>query len=84
MAEIKFSKEEKALLVVKIQRYFDAELDQEIGQFEADFLLDFFSKEVGAYFYNRGLIDAQAVLARRLEDVAESIYELEQPTEFSK
>ncbi|MEH6575492.1 MAG: DUF2164 domain-containing protein [Amphritea sp.] len=84
MSVIKFSKEEKARIVEKIQRYFNDELDQEIGQFDADFLLDFFSKEVGSYFYNRGLFDAQAMLEKKLEDVAEGIYELEKPTEFTK
>ena len=84
MSVIKFSKEEKALIVEKIQRYFNDELDQEIGQFDADFLLDFFSKEVGSYFYNRGLFDAQAMIEKKLEDVSEGIYELEKSTEFTK
>ncbi|MDH5392610.1 MAG: DUF2164 domain-containing protein [Gammaproteobacteria bacterium] len=82
MPEIRFSKEEKEVIVRKLQLYFSEELDQKIGQFDAEFLLDFFSEEVGAYFYNRGLIDAQAVLDKKFEDVSEALYELEKPTEF--
>ena len=81
---IKFSKEETDILTRKIQLYFNDELDQEIGQFPAQFLLEFFSEEVGAYFYNRGLLDAQAALDSQMENLGEAIYELEKPTQFSR
>jgi len=81
---ISFSDGEKEVLVHKIKRYFDQEMDQDLGQFEAESVLDFFSTEVGSYFYNRGLLDAQAILAERLDVVQDAIYELEKPTEFTK
>lgn len=80
--EIEFSAEEKAVIGKKIQRYFSEELDQDLGQFEAEFLLDFFSKEIGAFYYNRGLYDAQTVLENRFEDLKDSLYEIEKPTAF--
>ena len=67
-----------------MKNYFSEKLDYEIGQFDVEFLLDFFSVEIGAYLYNRGLSDAQAVLQSRLESIAEAIYEIEKPTEFLK
>jgi uncharacterized protein (DUF2164 family) len=83
MATIKFSDDEKVQLTLKIQRYFNQELEQDIGQFDAEFLLDFFSKEVGGYYYNRGLFDAQMVISGKLENVAEivneTISEMEKP-----
>jgi uncharacterized protein (DUF2164 family) len=84
MAEIAFEKEEREVITRKIQLYFREELDQEIGQFDAGFLLDFFTEEIGAYFYNRGLYDAQAILERRLEELSDTIFELEKPTEFMR
>ncbi len=84
MTDITFSKEEKEIITKKIQLYFSESLDQEIGQFDAQFFLDFFAEEVGSYFYNRGLYDAQAILERRLEDMSEAIYELEKMTEFRR
>ena len=57
---------------------------QEIGRFDAEFLLEFFSGEVGAYFYNRGLHDAQAILSAKLDDLNDSISLLEKPTAFRR
>ncbi len=84
MSEIIFTSEERDIICGKIQRYLREELDQEVGQFDAGFLLDFFAEEVGPYFYNRGLYDAQAILASRMENIAEAIYEIEKPTQFLK
>ena len=74
---IDFSNEEKEAIVAKLQRYFSDELDQEIGQFDAEFLLDFFAEEIGKLFYNRGLYDAQAILESRMDNIVEAISELE-------
>lgn len=84
MADIEFSKTERELISQKIKMYFAEELDQEIGQFDAGFLLDFFAEEIGGYFYNRGLYDAQALLEQRVADIAEALYELEKPTDFAR
>lgn len=84
MTEIEFSKDEKDIIVKKIQMYFSEELDQDIGQFDSQFLLDFFVSEIGPYFYNRGLYDSQAILEKRMDDISESIYELEKSTEFRR
>ena len=84
MSEIKFTKDEKDIITKKIQLYFKEELNQEMGQFDAQFLLDFFSEEVGSFFYNRGLYDAQAILENRLEHISDAIYELEKITELRK
>ncbi len=84
MAEIKFTDNEKAVIVAKVRQYFENELDQEIGQFDAEFLLDFFSEQIGAFFYNRGLYDAQAILSSKLDDIADSILELERATDLQR
>ncbi|MGH1372271.1 MAG: DUF2164 domain-containing protein [Cellvibrionaceae bacterium] len=84
MSAIEFSNDEKSILVAKIKRYFESELDQEIAQFDAEFLLDFFSKEVGPYFYNRALKDAETVMGSRMDALIEGFYEIEKPTEFIK
>jgi len=83
MNNIEFNEQEKALLVDKLKAYFIDELSQEIGQFDAEFLLDFFSKEIGVYHYNKGLRDAQEIFKSRVDSITDAIYELEIPTEFS-
>ena len=77
MADIKFSTDEKALLVHKLKDYFDKELDQEIGQFDCEFLLNFISKELGAHYYNKGLSDAQTIVSSKLDDITDAFYEME-------
>lgn len=84
MSQITFSKDEKELIVRKIQLYFSEELQQKIGQFDAEFLLDFISQELGAYYYNRGLYDAQAALNAKLDDIQDAIFQLEQHTDFQR
>lgn len=80
MAEIQFSTEEKEVLVTKLRSYLEKELDQEVGQFECEFFLDFISSELGAYYYNKGVMDAQALLASKVDSIADAFYELEKPT----
>ena len=77
MSVVEFSKEEKALITQKLQRYVATELGFDMGSFDAEFLLDFVSKELGCYFYNRGLYDAQTVVKARFEEMAEAIVVLE-------
>ena len=84
MSKIEFSKEEKEIITNRIKLYFSEQLNQDIGQFDAQFLLEFFSEEIGSYFYNRGLYDAQSILEKRLEEIGEAIYDLEQITEFRR
>lgn len=84
MEKFEFTSEEKNQIVRKVQMYFEEELDQKIGSFDAEFLIDFFAEEVGAYFYNRGLYDAQALFSQKLDEITDTIYELERPTEFRK
>ncbi|MDA8018960.1 MAG: DUF2164 domain-containing protein [Thermoanaerobaculia bacterium] len=84
MSDIKFTRQEKQLIVPKIQEYVEQELDLEIGNFDAEFLLDFFAEEIGPYFYNRGVYDARATLDQKMEGVGEALLLLEKPTELGR
>ncbi|MBB3963381.1 MULTISPECIES: DUF2164 domain-containing protein [Rhizobium] len=77
MKPIEFSKDEKAALIGRIQHHFDRELDQPIGLLKAELVLDFFAKEVGAAYYRQGIDDAQAALARRIDDFSDDVYQLQ-------
>lgn len=79
MKEIAFSTDQKESIIRKIKTYFTDELQQDIGSFEAEFLLDFFASEIGPYFYNRGLFDAQQVFNEKMEDLGYLLQELEKP-----
>jgi uncharacterized protein (DUF2164 family) len=74
---LEFTPEERTALNTRVQEYLSTELGVELGRFDVEFLVDFFTKEIGAFYYNRGLYDAQAALEKRLDDVRESIMSLE-------
>jgi len=78
MKAIKLASDEKSILVDKIQQYLLTELDCDTGQFDTEFFLDFLTKELGGFYYNQGLFDAQAILANKIEHINEAISELEQ------
>uniref|UniRef100_A0A2A4Z8I1 DUF2164 domain-containing protein n=1 Tax=OCS116 cluster bacterium TaxID=2030921 RepID=A0A2A4Z8I1_9PROT len=75
--KIELSDDRKAELIHKIKQYFDGELGQEIGQFDAEFLLNFFTEELGTNIYNQALWDMQAQLKERFELMNDIIYQLE-------
>ena len=77
MPDIKFTAQQREAMVEKLQRYFDRELDQDLGQFDADFLLDFIAKDIGAHFYNQGLHDAKAAFDSRMALIDDDLYGLE-------
>lgn len=76
---IQFSLQEKQRLIPLIQQYFEEELDQEIGHLAAEFLVDFFLKEIGPFIYNRTLQDVQAMLTQQLAEIDDRLYEMTQP-----
>ena len=84
MSEIDFSAEEKTVLVERLRGWFDTELDRELGQFPAELLLEFLTRELGPCWYNLGLIDARAAFELRLDEIGETIHELEKATPFDR
>ena len=74
---IKFAKPQQELLTQKLQQYFARELNSDLGGFDAQFLLDFIAQEIGVYFYNQGLLDAQTVLSKKIYDIQDAIGQLE-------
>ena len=79
MALVTFSKQEKEALTAKLRSFVADELDHTMGSFEAGFLLNFIAEEIGPYFYNLALRDAQAMLGKRMDGIASAIDELTKP-----
>lgn len=83
MPEIRLSNDQKQQVVSEIQRYFERELGEEIGQFDAEFLLDFFSEKIGPLYYNQALQDAGAVLQSRFDDMVDALVDIEKTDPLS-
>ena len=81
MSDITLGNDEKQHLVEVLQTYFSEELDQDLGRFEAEFLLDHLVKQLGPVFYNRGLLDARALLEKQMDDYTDALYAMEKPVE---
>ena len=81
MSKIEFTSSEKDAMVSKLQSYFEDELGQDLGQFDAEFLLDFFAENMGANFYNQGLHDALKIFQTKIETIGEEIYAIEKDVE---
>ena len=75
---IELSDSERALAQEKLKKYLLEELDIELGSFQLQFLLDFFAEQIAWQYYNKGLADALQASEKKLEEVAELVYELEQ------
>jgi uncharacterized protein (DUF2164 family) len=69
------SKEIRAQAIASIQRYFEENMPEPIGNLPAGLLLDFFMEEVGPVIYNRAIADAQTRLQQRVMDLNGELYE---------
>lgn len=79
MPIVSIAPDDREFLRGHITAYLHAELNVDVGRFEADFLLDMIVETFGPFFYNAGLRDAQAALLRRVDDIRGAIDELERP-----
>ncbi|AGQ93477.1 MULTISPECIES: DUF2164 domain-containing protein [Vibrio] len=75
---IKLERVQKETLASAIQDYMQDELSIEIGQFDSEFLIDFITDKLGAVYYNKGVEDAKAVIERRMLEMSDELYEIEQ------
>ncbi|HCG8420195.1 TPA: DUF2164 domain-containing protein [Vibrio parahaemolyticus] len=75
---IKLERAQKETLASAIQDYMQDELRIEIGQFDSEFLIDFITDKLGAVYYNKGVEDAKAVIERRMLEMSDELYEIEQ------
>ena len=81
MAEmrIRLTDERRERMLRSIRKYFEEKLDQQLGDFAAERLLEFFVKELGAPVYNQAIQDARAFLQEKLEDLDVEFYEPDEP-----
>jgi len=79
MPPIELPKDTRDAAARTLSKYLKDELDLEVTGFDAVFLLDFIIERLGPVFYNQGVYDAQAVLAKKSEEIGEAILGLEKP-----
>ena len=76
---IRLTDERREAMLRSIYRFHEERFDREIGQPQAEMLLEFFVKELGPPVYNQAIRDARAFLHEKLEDLEGDFYEPEEP-----
>lgn len=71
---IELSKQARAEAIASIQRYFQENMPEPIGNMGAGLLLNYFVEEVGPVIYNQAIADAQARMQQRLLDLEGDLY----------
>jgi len=74
---IELTKQQIQEIVPSLQKYFREELEQEIGEMPAKFLLEYFMKEIAPIAYNKGVRDAESYFRSKLEDLPAVCFEEE-------
>jgi uncharacterized protein (DUF2164 family) len=71
--------EARKRLVASIRRYFEENLDEEIGDLKAALVLDYVLAEVGPTIYNGAIADAKTFFDERAADLGALCYHAEFP-----
>jgi len=66
---IELSKDARKEAIASIERYFEAELEQRIGNVAAGALLGYFLEEIGPSIYNQAVADVQERLQQRVTEL---------------
>jgi uncharacterized protein (DUF2164 family) len=72
--KIEISQQARTEAIASIQRYFEENLPEPIGNLPAGLLFDFFVEEIGPLIYNRAISDSQARMALRVSDLGGELY----------
>ncbi|MCX7221287.1 MAG: DUF2164 domain-containing protein [Burkholderiales bacterium] len=76
---IKLEKETQKQAIDSLQRYFDINMEERIGNLQAAALLDFLLEEIGPSIYNQAVRDAQNHMQYKVQELDIDVHE----TEFS-
>ena len=76
---IELPKEIRTRAVGSIQRYFRENMEEPIGNMDAEALLDFFLQEIGPLAYNKAVADVQERLQLRVSEIDLEVHEDEFP-----
>jgi len=72
--KIEIPQQARTEAIASIQRYFEENMPEPVGNLPAGLLFDFFVEEVGPLIYNRAIADTQARMAMRVSDLSGELY----------
>jgi uncharacterized protein (DUF2164 family) len=71
---LELSKEARADAIASVQRYFQENMPEPIGELAAGLLLNFFIEDIGPAIYNRAIADAQKRMELHVSDLSGELY----------
>ncbi len=72
---IELNKEARAQAITSIERYFQDERDERIGNIAAGALLGFFLQEIGPCIYNQAVAEVQERMQQRVSELDIEVHE---------
>ena len=72
---IELSKEDRAQAVASVERYFQENMNERIGNIAAAALLNFFVDEIGPSIYNKAVAEVQERLLSRVSEIDIEVHE---------
>jgi uncharacterized protein (DUF2164 family) len=72
---IELTQDVRTVAIASIQRYFDQNMEEPIGNIAAGALLGFFLEEIGPVIYNKAVADVQEHLLQRVSELDFEVHE---------
>ena len=72
---MELSKQEIEQIIPSLRKYCKEELEHEISEMRAKFLLDYFMKEIAPFAYNQGVKDAEQYCRAKVEGMSAICFE---------
>ena len=66
---LELTKEEKTGSIAKLKPHLSELFDIDAGNLQTEMVLDFISKHIGLYYYNKGVLDSMAAMSEKIEDL---------------
>ena len=75
---IELTDDQRDRMVDSVQQFFQQEIDHDLSEFQAQRVVAFFIKELGAPVYNKAIRDARGFMLEKLDDLDAEFYESEE------
>ena len=72
---IELNKQQISEIVPSLQKYFREELETDLSEMHAKFLLAYIMKEIAPFAYNQGVADAERYFREKVEDLGGICFE---------
>ena len=66
---LSLTREEKGKSIEMLKPCLSERFDVDAGNLQTEMVLDFITKHIGPYYYNKGVMDSMSAMGERVEDL---------------